>query len=252
MTKLSQEQRELREEVIRTRGKHRNPFWEDLLTLDPDFLEKCLAFLKIKGVLSPRVQELIYIAIAASCTLLWEPGLRAHLKKAFDVGVTKEEVMEVLQLVSVLGTHTLALGVPLLMEEAKAHGVDLEGPLSERQQAIKDRLLGSGRKSTWLPMWEGMLRLDPAFMETTIDFIEKPWKDGPLAPKEKEFIYIAIDASVTHLYEDGLQRHIRRALDFGASSQEILEVLELVAGSGGTISVAVAVPLLAEEIESRA
>jgi alkylhydroperoxidase/carboxymuconolactone decarboxylase family protein YurZ len=97
-------------------------------------------------------------------------------------------------------------------------------------------------------MWEGLLLLDPTFMETTIDLVERPWKNGTLEPKVKEFVCIAIDASVTHLYEYGLRHHIRHALHFGATAAEILEVLELVAASGGTISTAVAVPLLGDEL----
>ena len=39
-------------------------------------------------------------------------------------------------------------------------------------------------------------------------------------------IYIAIDASTTHMYEPGLKVHIRNALKYGATKAEIMEVYQ--------------------------
>jgi alkylhydroperoxidase/carboxymuconolactone decarboxylase family protein YurZ len=63
------------------------------------------------------VKELIYVAIDASTTHLYEPGVRQHIRNALGYGASKEEVMEVLELVSVLGIHACTLGVPVLLEE---------------------------------------------------------------------------------------------------------------------------------------
>jgi alkylhydroperoxidase/carboxymuconolactone decarboxylase family protein YurZ len=43
----------------------------------------------------------------------------------------------------------------------------------------------------------------------------------------REFIYIAFDTSATHLYRVGLKLHIENALGYGATPQEILEVMEI-------------------------
>lgn len=59
------------------------------------------------------------------------------------------------------------------------------------------------RRGYWSPFWDGLL-LDLDFFEAYLNFSSVPWKEGPLEPKVKEFIYIAIDASTTHLYEPGL------------------------------------------------
>ena len=72
-----------------------------------------------KGVLPPKIKELIYIAIDAATTHLYEPGLRQHIQNALKYGATKEEIMEVFELVSVLGIHTCTMGVPILVEEVK-------------------------------------------------------------------------------------------------------------------------------------
>ncbi|WP_326565605.1 carboxymuconolactone decarboxylase family protein [Amycolatopsis rhabdoformis] len=116
-------QNKLRETFLAERG-YWNTFWEGLLSLDPDFFEAYLNFSAVpwrKGVLEPKVKELIYTAIDASTTHLYEPGLRQHIRNALGYGATKEEIMEVLELTSVLGIHTCTLGVPVLMEELAAH-----------------------------------------------------------------------------------------------------------------------------------
>ncbi len=94
------------------------------------------------------------------------------------------------------------------------------------------------------------LEADPDFFEHYIGFSGHPWKTGVLPPKVKEFIYIAIDASVTHLYERGIRLHMRRALELGATREELLEVLELVSVLG-IHSVLMGVPLLDEECQKR-
>ncbi|WP_051791018.1 carboxymuconolactone decarboxylase family protein [Amycolatopsis jejuensis] len=113
----------LRERFIAERG-YWNTFWEGLLSLDPEFFDAYLNFSAVpwrNGVLEPKVKELIYTAIDASTTHLYEPGLRQHIRNALGYGATKEEIMEVLELTSVLGIHTCTLGVPVLMEELAAH-----------------------------------------------------------------------------------------------------------------------------------
>lgn len=115
----SERNRALRDRFIAQRG-YWNPFWEGLLTADPDFFEAYLAFSSVpwtNGVLEPKVKELIYTAIDASTTHLYEPGLRQHIRNALGYGATKAEIMEVLELTSVLGIHTCTLGVPVLLEE---------------------------------------------------------------------------------------------------------------------------------------
>ncbi|GAB3002256.1 carboxymuconolactone decarboxylase family protein [Amycolatopsis acidiphila] len=120
---LTEEQRQLRERFVGERG-YWNQFWEGLLSLDQEFFEAYLNFSAVpwrKGVLEPKIRELIYTAIDASTTHLYEPGLRQHIRNALGYGATKEEIMEVLELTSVLGIHTCTLGVPVLMEELAAH-----------------------------------------------------------------------------------------------------------------------------------
>ena len=122
MTALTDQQKALRDDFIEKRG-YWNPFWDGLLSLDPEFFEAYLAFSGVpwsSGVLEPKIKELIYIAIDAATTHLYEPGLRQHIRNAIKYGATRKEVMEVLELVSVLGIHACTLGVPILIEEFDA------------------------------------------------------------------------------------------------------------------------------------
>ncbi|MOA34118.1 hypothetical protein D3C78_1554690 [compost metagenome] len=78
-------------------------------------------------MLAPKTIELISIAVDASCTHLYAPGVRRHIRKALELGASIEEVLAVLQLTSVLGIHSMAVGAPMLIEEAQKLAVN--GPM---------------------------------------------------------------------------------------------------------------------------
>lgn len=123
---LSEKQKRLKEQFIKERGYWRDELWEPILRIDPDFFEAYLNFSAApwkNGVLPPKIKELIYIAIDASTTHLYEPGLSLHIENALKYGATKEEIMEVFELTSVLGIHTITMGVPILMKELKKAGL---------------------------------------------------------------------------------------------------------------------------------
>jgi alkylhydroperoxidase/carboxymuconolactone decarboxylase family protein YurZ len=50
---------------------------------------------------------------------MYAPGTRRHIRKALELGASKTQIMGVLELVSVLGIHSVALGAPMLLEEAQ-------------------------------------------------------------------------------------------------------------------------------------
>jgi alkylhydroperoxidase/carboxymuconolactone decarboxylase family protein YurZ len=100
-----------------------NPAWEPFYELDPAWTEAFMAMgtrPMLAGVLDPKVIEFIAIAVDASCTHLYAPGVRRHIRKALELGATKEEITAVLQCVSVLGIHTMSLGAPILQQELDA------------------------------------------------------------------------------------------------------------------------------------
>ena len=97
-----------------------NPMWDLLEEMDPDYLEAFLAFRAVpqkRGPLPQKTKELIFIAINAATTHLWAPGVRRHIQNALREGATKDEILEVIQLTSIMGIHSIALAVPILAEE---------------------------------------------------------------------------------------------------------------------------------------
>jgi alkylhydroperoxidase/carboxymuconolactone decarboxylase family protein YurZ len=116
---LTRRQRKLRERFKKERN-YWSQIWETLLREDPDFFEHFLNFSShpfIRGSLPPKVKELVLIAVNAATTHLYEPGLRIHIANALKAGATKEEILEVFELVSLIGMHSCSLGIPVLLEE---------------------------------------------------------------------------------------------------------------------------------------
>ena len=253
MSELSPRQRALKEEFTRARG-YWSPTWDQVLALDPDFFEAYMNFSAVpwrSGVLAPKVREFIYIAIDASTTHLHAAGTRVHMRNALQHGATQQEIMEVLQLISVLGIHSMTHGVPILAEEMAAAGRGDEMPKlghgGEREARLKAEFTAA--RGYWSELWDNVLALSPDFFEAYMRFSSVPWQHGRLEPKVKEFIYIAIDAATTHLYAPGTRIHIRNAIGYGATRQEIMEVLELVSVLG-IHSTTHGVPILLEELQA--
>ena len=101
-----------------------NPAWNPIAELDAAWIEKFMSMGMhpvARGVLDAKTWEFIAIAVDASCTHLYAPGVRRHIRKALELGATREEIMAVLEAVAVLGIHSVALGAPILLEEAERH-----------------------------------------------------------------------------------------------------------------------------------
>jgi alkylhydroperoxidase/carboxymuconolactone decarboxylase family protein YurZ len=97
-----------------------NPNWTPFAELDPVWAEKfmTMGFHPLsKGLLDAKTVEFISIAVDASCTHMYAPGVRRHIRKALELGASVEEITAVLQLTSVLGVHSMSMGAPILHEE---------------------------------------------------------------------------------------------------------------------------------------
>lgn len=97
-----------------------NPLWDQLRALDPQFVEAYLNFREVpqrSGPLPRCVKELILVAINAATTHLYAPGVRRHIANALRAGASREEVLETIQITTVMGIHACNLAVPILCEE---------------------------------------------------------------------------------------------------------------------------------------
>jgi alkylhydroperoxidase/carboxymuconolactone decarboxylase family protein YurZ len=90
---------------------------------------------------------------------------------------------------------------------------------------------------------------DPAWADACAKMTTNPWNSGVLPRKTSELISLAINAACTNLNPDGTRRHIRAALQAGATRDEILFVLK--AGSLMAIhSCSLGAPILLEEAKA--
>jgi alkylhydroperoxidase/carboxymuconolactone decarboxylase family protein YurZ len=245
---LTPQQQQIKDEFIQGRGTW-STAWEQILELDAEFLRAYLDWSAVplrKRQLEPKVREFIYIAADAAATHLYEPGIRQHVRAALELGATAAEVMEVLELTSTLGIHACNIGIPVLIEVLTEEGLrDGPAPLSPRQEQLKAEFTAS--RGYWHEFWDGLLELDEELFAAYLAFSAVPWRTGVLEPKVKELVYVAFDAAATHLYVPGLKLHMRNAVRLGASSGEIIEVLEIVSVIG-IHAATVGVPILAEEL----
>jgi alkylhydroperoxidase/carboxymuconolactone decarboxylase family protein YurZ len=116
---LDEKRNRLKEQFTQARG-YWHSFWDGLLELDPELFEAYTEFSSVPwrtGVLEPHVKELVYCAFDAAATHLYVPGLKVHMQNALRLGATPEQVMEVLEVVSVIGIHAAMEAAPVLLEE---------------------------------------------------------------------------------------------------------------------------------------
>lgn len=69
-----------------------------------------------------QVKELIYCAFDVAATHLYQPGLKLHMRNALGYGATPEEIMEVLEIATLLSIHTLEVAAPILEQYTTRKG----------------------------------------------------------------------------------------------------------------------------------
>jgi alkylhydroperoxidase/carboxymuconolactone decarboxylase family protein YurZ len=117
---LTEEQESLKADFTKTRG-YWHSFWDEMLELDPEMFAAYTAFSSVPwrtGTLEPKVKEFIYIAFDTAATHLYVKGLKLHIENAIGYGATPKEILEVMEIASVLGIHGVLASVPILLEEA--------------------------------------------------------------------------------------------------------------------------------------
>jgi len=195
------------------------------------------------GVLPRKDVELISIAVNAACTNLSAEGTRRHIRAALEAGATREEIMMILKIASLLSIHTCSLAAPILLEEANAAGVKPEPNAAATPTC--DTMKAAGQ---WNPAWDAFSQIAPAWTEAIIAASLPIYSSGVLSPKLAELLSIAVDASITHMYAPGTRRHIQTALKLGATVEEIMEVLKICVAQGIQAS-NLGIPILAEELQ---
>lgn len=198
---------------LRERGYWR-PWVETLLRERPRFVQAYADYAghpARTGPLSVRMVELLYVALDASGSHLFEAGLRTHMVKALEAGATQADLFDVLHLVAAQGLEAVVEAAAILAEEAGAV------PRSSADLAADDPLTL-------------LARLDPAFAAVVRDFLDvDALRDaGPgLTPAEQCLVRIALNACFTAHHPPALRRHIRQGLTLGLTTAEMLQAIQL-------------------------
>ncbi|WP_021028708.1 carboxymuconolactone decarboxylase family protein [Comamonas sp. B-9] len=88
----------------------------------------------------------------------------------------------------------------------------------------------------WRPWNAQLLARRPAFLQAYAHYAGYTARSGGLSERMVELVYVALDASASHLFASGLKLHMQKALACGASDDDLLDVLTLVClqGAGAT------------------
>jgi alkylhydroperoxidase/carboxymuconolactone decarboxylase family protein YurZ len=180
---------------------------------------------------------LIAFAVRISVTTLDSEGARRHARLAVDLGATKDQLHEVVLLVSGLGVHSLFEGTRLvnslpLPDEA----VSPPPPLDEARQQLWEKWIGQDG------YWHGFEREVPGFLAILLKaspqgfdaffrYCAVPWKSSHLPVLTKELISMAVDATPTHRFMPGMRLHLGNALKLGAGRVMVMKALEIAAAA---------------------
>jgi len=123
---LSAEQERLKEWFACERG-YWHEFWNEMLELDPEMFEAYTEFSTVPwrtGSLSPAEKELIYISYDISATHLYAAGTKLHIRNALNHGATVAQVLEVMEIASLIGVQGIEATIPILLKEMADQSVE--------------------------------------------------------------------------------------------------------------------------------
>lgn len=248
---LTVQEEALKAAYIAARG-YWTPWTEGLLRFSPEFLERYAAYggyPAAHGPLTPIMVELLYVALDASATHLFEPGLRLHVQLALGRGASAGQVVGAIQLGAAQGLEGTQRGVCILAEELEAAGADapeLTTALTQAQLALRAEY--ERRFGDWPRHCDLLLRLDPGYARVMLDMLTAAPGGQGLTAQEEVLLSLGLSACFTAFNPDATRLHIRRALRLGVDRRAILQVLQMTAHLG-VHACALGVPALMDAVE---
>jgi alkylhydroperoxidase/carboxymuconolactone decarboxylase family protein YurZ len=206
---------------IAERGYWR-PWTETMLRVCPEFVQQYARYAghpARTGPLTPRMVELIYVALDASASHLFEPGLQTHMKRAREVGASDADIFDVLHLVAVQGVASVSQAADLLAQLCEPTGPD------GVDEQLRSRLDDTGRAHAM--DLASIARLDPQYAEVLLDFIEHGRPSEGLTPTERSVVQVALHACFTAFNPAAVRNILAMALSQGATPAELLQAIQL-------------------------
>lgn len=246
------EQAAAKEVFCRRRGDYKwksSSLWDDILMYDHKLISGYAEYSALpfeRGALSPVMCELIAIVIDSSITHLHQAGLRNHIGHAIEVGATEGEVLEALEIACTIGSRVFTEGFQVYADELRERGMyPADAELTQEQKEAKALYEYQGY-DYWDEGHNEALKLDPVGMKTFAQWNRAPLTNDCLSQKDKELLYLALYASPTTVYVPGIREHLKKAMDLGATHEEILSVFELISVIG-VHSLTVSTPILKKQ-----
>lgn len=243
---------EILERVARERG-FVGDFHEAMLAINPRWLEIYLDFGGAPdklGVISEKLKHLIWITVDSLPAHLYPRGIKRHIEMARADGATFDEIFEAIAIACDTVMMTCDTAMPILFEEL---GIAEDGippsAAAERLAALEVEMME--RRGEW-PAWTARLyAIAPDYVDAVTDLILEPSRANALDAKSRAFIYLALNASPVVNNPAGVRRHVRQALELGATVDELVEVIQL-SGMIAFHSSSVALPILRDVIDEAA
>jgi len=211
----------IKEFFVAERGYWR-PWTETMLRARPGFVEQYAHYAGYPartGPLTPRMVELIYVALDSSSSHLFESGLQTHMKRALAVGATQADIFDVLHLVAVQGAVSVCQAGDILAELA---GLDEAGTIDDELQARIDSLAPTHALSL-----VAVARMDPGYARVLLDFIESGPPGAGLSAGERSLVQLALHACFTAFNPHAIRQMVSVALSQGLAPAELLQAIQL-------------------------
>src|SRR5215467_11468549 len=156
---------------------------EQLRQWEPAWAETCVTMTTnpwTQGVLPRKFIELVGVGLSAACTNLNPDGTRRHIRAALAAGATRDEILMVLKMASVMAIHSCSLGAPMLLEEAQAAGVK---PARRAKQAAPTPACDKIRAiSQWNQAWDPLYEFDPVWTDQLMATAMGIYARGVMSP----------------------------------------------------------------------
>jgi alkylhydroperoxidase/carboxymuconolactone decarboxylase family protein YurZ len=206
---------------IAERGYWRS-WTETMLRACPGFVEQYARYAghpARTGPLSPRMVELIYVALDSSSSHLFESGLQTHMQRALEVGATEADIVDVLHLVAVQGAVSACQAVDILAEFT---GTDQAEAVDDELQA---RIASLGTPHAL--SLAAVARMDPGYASALLDFVEHGRPGSGLGAAERSLVQLALHACFTAFNPEATRQTVSLALSQGLAPAELLQAIQL-------------------------
>lgn len=116
---LDAERKRIKDKFVNDRGFW-PPTFDILLEFDPLWFEQYASFSSFSSrspVLEPKYREIIVCAFDAATTHLYGRGTKIHMRNALQLGAKPEEIIEMLEITSLMGIDGVLHSAPIVLEQ---------------------------------------------------------------------------------------------------------------------------------------